>query len=151
MSLQYRGTPYRVVWDKIFKNGPSKICGRQPLKNCGQILWRLSSTNFIWSIFIFLSHIKLTSISQTIFSDLRETILVIICIQNRILLFHKLKLLTKARLTSILWTYTYFLFKQLVSGLNPQSVLYFQGFQSSKLLNGCLMFWPSNLRLRGMQ
>ena len=20
-------------WDKVFKNGPSKICGRQPLKN----------------------------------------------------------------------------------------------------------------------
>ena len=29
---------------KVFKNGPSKICGRQPLKN-------LSSTNFTWSIF----------------------------------------------------------------------------------------------------
>ena len=22
-----------VIWDKIFKNGPSKFCGRQPLKN----------------------------------------------------------------------------------------------------------------------
>ena len=22
-----------VTWDKLFKNGPSKICGRQPLKN----------------------------------------------------------------------------------------------------------------------
>ena len=21
------------IWDKIYKNGPSKICGRQPLKN----------------------------------------------------------------------------------------------------------------------
>ena len=21
------------MWDKVFKNGPSKICGRQPLKN----------------------------------------------------------------------------------------------------------------------
>ena len=20
------------IWDKVFKNGPSKICGRQPLK-----------------------------------------------------------------------------------------------------------------------
>ena len=20
-------------WDKVFKNGPSKVCGRQPLKN----------------------------------------------------------------------------------------------------------------------
>ena len=26
------------IWDKLFKNGPSKICGRQPLKS------------FTWSI-----------------------------------------------------------------------------------------------------
>ena len=23
----------KYKWDKVFKNGPSKICGRQPLKN----------------------------------------------------------------------------------------------------------------------
>ena len=23
----------KLLWDKVFKNGPSKICGRQPLKN----------------------------------------------------------------------------------------------------------------------
>ena len=23
----------RNIWVKVFKNGPSKICGRQPLKN----------------------------------------------------------------------------------------------------------------------
>ena len=22
-----------MIWDKVFKNGPSKICGKQPLKN----------------------------------------------------------------------------------------------------------------------
>ena len=22
-----------IVWDKVFSNGPSKLCGRQPLKN----------------------------------------------------------------------------------------------------------------------
>ena len=22
-----------IIWDKVFKNGPSKICGRQPLKS----------------------------------------------------------------------------------------------------------------------
>ena len=22
-----------INWDKVFKNGPSKICGRRPLKN----------------------------------------------------------------------------------------------------------------------
>ena len=25
------GKPF--IWDKVFKSGPSKICGRQPLKN----------------------------------------------------------------------------------------------------------------------
>ena len=33
--------------NKLFKNGPSKICGRQPLKNSkGSGLVKLSSTNF---------------------------------------------------------------------------------------------------------
>ena len=31
-----------IIWDRVFKNGPTKICGWQPL--------RLSSTNFTWSI-----------------------------------------------------------------------------------------------------
>ena len=47
------------IWDQVFKNGPSKVCGRQPLKNLKgyglqtiplQIFWRLSSTNFTWFI-----------------------------------------------------------------------------------------------------
>ena len=41
--------------------------------------------------------------------------------------------------------------KQLVSGLSPQSCLYFQGFWGSKLLNGCLVVWPSSRCLRGIQ
>ena len=24
---------FNLIWDKVFKNGSSKICGRQPLKN----------------------------------------------------------------------------------------------------------------------
>ena len=24
------------IWDKVFKNGPSKVCGRQPLKNLNE-------------------------------------------------------------------------------------------------------------------
>ena len=35
------------------------------------------------------------------------------------------------------------LYKKLGSGLSPQSCLYFQGFWGSKLLNGCLVVWPS--------
>ena len=31
-------------WDKVFKNGPSKICGRQPLKN-------LKGSNFLKALF----------------------------------------------------------------------------------------------------
>ena len=46
--------------------------------------------------------------------------------------------------------YTFF-YKQLWSGLSPQSCLYFQGFRDSKLLNVWLVFWPSNLCLQGMQ
>ena len=50
---------------KVFKNGPSKICGSQPLKNLKwfgllrkiislQTFYRLSSTNFTWPIFEYL-------------------------------------------------------------------------------------------------
>ena len=47
---------------------------------------------------------------------------------------------------------TYILFyKQLGSGLSPQSCLYFQGFWSSELLNDCLVVWPSILSLPGIQ
>ena len=52
---------WRDMQDKVFKNRPSKICARQPLKSLKghgvfkptislQIFWRLSSTNFTWSI-----------------------------------------------------------------------------------------------------
>ena len=38
-------------WVKVFKNGPSEICGRQPLKNFKWYgLLRLSSINFTWII-----------------------------------------------------------------------------------------------------
>ena len=52
---------FKYIRDKVFKNGPSKICRRQPLKNLKgygllnhtislSSLQRLSSTNFTWSI-----------------------------------------------------------------------------------------------------
>ena len=42
---------YMVIWYKVFKNGPSKIYGRQPLKNLkGYPSGYLSSTNCTWSI-----------------------------------------------------------------------------------------------------
>ena len=46
------------IWVRAFKNGPSKICGRQHLKN---VKWyglpgRLSSTNFTWSVLEYLTH-----------------------------------------------------------------------------------------------
>ena len=41
--------------------------------------------------------------------------------------------------------------KQRGSGLSPQSYLSFQGFQSSKLLNDCLVVWHSNLCFQGIQ
>ena len=32
-KISFSGPLQNVIWDKVFKNGPSKICGRQPLKN----------------------------------------------------------------------------------------------------------------------
>ena len=40
---------------------------------------------------------------------------------------------------------------KLGSGLSPQSCIYLQSVHGSKLLNGCLVVWPSNLFLRGIQ
>ena len=45
----------------------------------------------------------------------------------------------------------FFVYELLGSGLSPQSCLYFQGFPESKLLNGCLAVWSSNLCLQGKQ
>ena len=44
-----------------------------------------------------------------------------------------------------------FFYKQLGSSLSPQNCLHFQGFWGSKLLNGSLVVWPSNLYLWGIQ
>ena len=33
-----RGTLLYCIWVKVFKNGPRKICGRQPLKNF-EVIW----------------------------------------------------------------------------------------------------------------
>ena len=52
MTKPISWSSFMTKWDKVFKNGPSKTCGRQPLKNmkeCGLLLsclLRLSSTNF---------------------------------------------------------------------------------------------------------
>ena len=47
--------------------------------------------------------------------------------------------------------YTYTFYKQLGSGLSPQGCWYFQVFWGKKLLNVCIVVWPSNLCLRGIQ
>ena len=44
--------------------------------------------------------------------------------------------------------FTYFFLQELGSGLIPQSCLYFEVVWDSKLLNGCLVVWPSNLCLQ---
>ena len=57
-----RQLPVISICVKVFKNGPSKICGSQPLKNLNwyglpislQIFSRLSSTNLTWSILEYL-------------------------------------------------------------------------------------------------
>ena len=53
-----------VIWGKVFKDGLSKMCGRQSLKNLKwyglpqqtislQIFWRLSSTYLTWFILVY--------------------------------------------------------------------------------------------------
>ena len=42
------------VWDKVFKNGPSKICGKQPLKNLkeyGLLKADHTLSNFLKAVF----------------------------------------------------------------------------------------------------
>ena len=75
-------TQLQYTWDKVFKNGPNKICGRQPLKILKwygllrqtislQIFLRLSSTNFAWSILEnFVSYMRQDQISfSRVFCD----------------------------------------------------------------------------------
>ena len=55
IDLTYNWSEYLtiviMIWDKAFKNGPNKICGRQPLKKFEGIFFKgPSSTNFTWSI-----------------------------------------------------------------------------------------------------
>ena len=48
-----------IHWEKEFKNWTSKICGRQPLEeNLKGNPYRLSSTNFTWSIIEYFVPIK---------------------------------------------------------------------------------------------
>ena len=42
------------MWDKVFKNGPSKICGRQPLKDLkghGMLEAEHTPSNFLTAVF----------------------------------------------------------------------------------------------------
>ena len=50
----------------------------------------------------------------------------------------------------VLWITPLF-YKQLGSGLSPQSCLCFQDFWSLRLLNGCLVVWQSNICLQGIK
>ena len=60
-TLVFKSSNLFHKWDRIFKTGPSQLCGRQPLRNMIfknlikqtislQIFQRLSSTNFTWCI-----------------------------------------------------------------------------------------------------
>ena len=48
--MEWVNTLHKVdyIWDKAFKNGPCKICGRQPLKKFEEI-W--SASNFLKAVF----------------------------------------------------------------------------------------------------
>ena len=53
MSFQtlhlHLGPNYSLIWSKIFKNWPSKVCGRQPLKN---LKWYGLSDEWYFSLYI---------------------------------------------------------------------------------------------------
>ena len=38
-----------LIWEKVFKSGPSKVCGRQPLKNLKG--YGLLPSNFLKAVF----------------------------------------------------------------------------------------------------
>ena len=62
-----------VIWDKVFKSGLSKFCGRQPLKN---LLSPLLNT---------LSHLKIdffTNINEIIKKDIKNSLAKICLILN---------------------------------------------------------------------
>ena len=76
-SYLHRAKWIKKIWVKLFKNGSSKIFGRQSLKNLKwyglprqnislQIFWRLSFTNFTWSILEYLDPYVLTCKKLTI-------------------------------------------------------------------------------------
>ena len=59
-----------IIWVKVFKNGPSKICGTQPLKN------------FTWSILEFFVQF-ITPVKHRIFpfcSDLNDLVEFIVAV-----------------------------------------------------------------------
>ena len=45
--------PLQIIWAKVFKNGPSQICGRQPSKN------------FTWFILEYFVHFFLMEKKET--------------------------------------------------------------------------------------
>ena len=59
------------IWDKVFKNGPSKICGRQPLKNLKG--YGLFKNNFYLVHLNTLSHILQQVSKSNILSHVNET------------------------------------------------------------------------------
>ena len=61
--ITFASKDFDIKWDKVFKDGPSKFCGRKPLKKFKghgllrhtislQIFQRFSSTNYTWSIHV---------------------------------------------------------------------------------------------------
>ena len=63
------------IWDKVFKSGPSKICGRQPLKNLLKAVfrkcylvhsWILCPICFLLLVFFITEATKLSAITLVI-------------------------------------------------------------------------------------
>ena len=95
------------IWVNVFKNGPSKICGRQPLKN------------FTWTIleYLALTHLSLQQIANFIYyivldsnysisQNVERTEINLVTSNN--LYFLSCKLWLKHWFTDIFWMWIYF-------------------------------------------
>ena len=80
--ISYTSHYIQVIWDKVFKNGSSKIWGRQPLKN-------LKDSNFLKAVFYkflnTLSHIRVNPVkwnSKICIASVIRTIMILNCVKK---------------------------------------------------------------------
>ena len=74
----------RIKWDKVFKNGPSKGCGKQPLKNLKfkKIKkQKIKNSNFLKAVFnkFYLVHSRILSLKRRLSETLKKIYWIWLC------------------------------------------------------------------------